>query len=213
VTLYAGDTAMIELLGTGDANITGTLAVATGGAITWAGGKGRADDAGIEHVEDANNYWYVKPDSYSMVYIKSAGATARSSALFIESGANINYGLYISSAACAIYANSAINSNSVVIVDSSGVSADAIAATSIGANGRGVRGVATAAGGVGIEAVAVSAATTALQISGGIVDGGSQRYTAMGDATAATDGLNRQTGDGRYALIASGRRWRRWMDA
>ena len=214
LALRTGTTAYIEMDNAGDISLTGTMAVATGGAITWAGGKGTADETGIEHVEDANNYWEVKPNSYSLVYVKSAGATARTSALFVENGANINYGLYVSSATSAIYTTSDIAFGSVVIIDSSGASSDAIAATSIGANGRGVRGVATAAGGVGVEAVAVAPATTALLVTGGIVDGGSQRYTNLANATADTDAVNRQTADARYAPIgSSSQTWRTWFGA
>jgi len=62
--------------------------------------------------------------------------------------------------------------------------------------------------GTGLAIAAILATGTAsilaLKIVGGKVDGGSQRYTAMGDATAATDGLNRQSGDARYTGITTG---------
>jgi len=45
----------------------------------------------------------------------------------------------------------------------------------------------------------------ALQIVGGIVDGGSQCYTALADATADTDAMNRQSCDARYERLATGR--------
>ena len=56
-------------------------------------------------------------------------------------------------------------------------------------------------GGVIAEGEAASG-TPALVIRNGIVDGGSQRYTALADATSDTDALNRQTGDARYAPLA-----------
>lgn len=99
------------------------------------------------------------------------------------------------------------------VVDGTGVGiygeATGIAIKGIGTgdNSHGVWGETTAEGGVAIYAQAVDGAV-ALAISGGIVNGGNQRYTNLADATDATDALNRQTGDLRY-----GRRWRHWMEA
>lgn len=161
LALRVGETAYISMNTAGNIDLTGTLAVATGGALTWAGGKGRADDTGIEHVEDANNSLYLRAN---------------------------DPGEFLS-----------------ITTDMADVG---IFAWNTRTSGIGLQGLAGGVGGIAVLAQAGGAATIALQISGGIVDGDNQRYTAMGNATAATDGLNRQTGDLRY-----GRRWRHWMEA
>jgi len=213
VTLFAGATPTIELLGTGDANITGTLAVATGGAITWAGGKGRADDTGIEHVEDVDNFWNVKPDATSLMTLHGANTT-RTAIMRVDGDNTVEYGLLVNGSKQGIYVTHTRASHNAVYIYTSGTASSALSGESAGANAGAVVGRATGAGGKGISAIASGSATTALQISGGIVDGGSQRYTAMGDATADTDGLNRQTADARYAPIGgSGQTWRTWFGA
>jgi len=180
LALRTGTTAYIEMDNAGNLDLTGTLAVATGGAITWAGGKGRADNTGIEHTEDASNYWTIRPTTEVFMSIFADG-----------SAINLD-----------VYNNSPIGG---AAINASAVGIGGIGLSGFG-NAYGVRGDSNV--GVGVLAQATAPATTALQIVGGIVDGGSQRYTNAADATAATDLVNRQTGDLRY-----GRRWRHWMEA
>lgn len=200
--LGVGETYTISMDGSGDMDLTGTLAVATGGAITWAGSKGTINDLGIYYEEAPNNFFRISVANGGAVSISTnSGFT---NALDVTSFAS-NYG--------AIYGKTEAQYAFGVKGESDEYGCSGVYGNSAGDSAVGVFGRATGPNGVGVFAQALSLATTALKISGGFVDGGSQRYTAMGDATAATDGLNRQTGDGRYALIASGRRWRRWMDA
>lgn len=46
------------------------------GTLKWGGGKGKADDTGLEHVEDANNYWDVKPGTTYFMRVVTAGGPA-----------------------------------------------------------------------------------------------------------------------------------------
>ena len=186
LALRTGTTAYIEMDNAGNLDLTGTLAVATGGSITWAGGKGVADDTGLEHTEDANNYFQIKPDESFFLSIVTNSSVA---GLNVLSTTTDGYGIY------------AVGVGEGVHADSSGTGISGVGAV-------GVSGYSQTAGGTGVLATVVAPATTALQISGGIVDGGSQRYTNLADATADTDAVNRQTGDLRY-----GRRWRHWMEA
>jgi len=82
-----------------------------------------------------------------------------------------------------------------------GIGVDGIAS---GEMGIGVLGRGSGDSGVGVKAVAEGTAQVALEISGGFVDGGSQRYTTLADAVADTDALNRQSGDARYTGITTG---------
>ena len=207
LALRTGTTAYIEMDNAGNLDLTGTLAVATGGAITWAGGKGRADDTGIEHIENVNNYWKVKPDSFSLMQLYGTVA-ARTSVLRVNADDQVEYGILISGGRSGLHVTHTYANNPAVYATASGSASSAIKGESSGANAAAVVGTATGSGGKGVSAIASGSATTALRISGGVVDGGSQRYTALADATAATDALNRQTGDLRY-----GRRWRHWMEA
>jgi hypothetical protein len=68
--------------------------------------------------------------------------------------------------------------------------------------GYGVAGLASKASDIGVLALAASPATIALQIDGGIVDGGLQRYTNLANWVAGTDALNKQSADLLYAPIA-----------
>lgn len=145
------------------------------GAIKWAGGKGVADATGISHTEDANNYWQVKPGATNLLEVKTAGGASYTAIYGREDDGYAIWGL-------------SLRGTGVYGTSSTGI---------------GFSGAADGAGGIGVVAKAALSATTALQINGGIVDGGSQRYTAMGNASADTDGLNRITADGRYAPIGS----------
>lgn len=192
-------------------SLTGTLAVATGGVITWAGGKGRADNTGIEHVEDALNYWEVKPDSDSFLRVFT---TDSHNAIHARSATG-NYG--------AIAAENTAVANAVGLLaqtisgtDGIGVwgyststlaNPDAVGVKGEATYGIGVWGKSYFSTGVAVKAEAAAGAT-ALLIAGGIVDGGSQRYTSLANPSAATDAVNLQTGDLRY-----GRRWRHWLEA
>lgn len=49
----------------------GTVALNAAGSVTWASGKGVANEIGIAHVEDMNNYWSVKPDDYVFLEVRS----------------------------------------------------------------------------------------------------------------------------------------------
>lgn len=173
--LGTGSTYTISMDAAGDMDLTGTLAVATGGAITWAGGEGTLNDSGITQSSDGSHFELHFSASYLVRVTNSTSNRPAITSIQTADWANI-------------YAKS---------YNATGSSAAVLAQTD---NGIAVRAYVNGSG-------------TALQIDGGIVNGGSQRYTALGDATAATDALNRQTGDGRYALIATGRRWRQWLEA
>lgn len=187
LALRTGETAYIEMDNAGNLDLTGTLAVATGGAITWAGGKGRADDAGLEHAEDVNNYFTVKPGAFSFLVVSadgfsSVGATISGQNVGVEGWSDGGTGV----TGGGLYG---------VI----GTSSDA---------GAGVVGQGMSPDSVGVLAFVANGGIIALQIDGGIVDGGSQRYTDLADAVADTDALNRRSADLRY-----GRRWRTWLEA
>jgi hypothetical protein len=173
------------------------------GAIKWAGGKGVADATGISHTEDANNYWKVKPGAAYFSEIVTQSSDATYIALRVVSTTNIAI-QGESSSGSAVVGNS--SSGSGVYGDSlssygvNGTSGSSWGVFGYSSTGIGAVGRSNGTGGIGVKASVSSPATTALQIDGGIVDGGSQRYTAMGNASADTDGLNRITADGRYLL-------------
>lgn len=60
---YAGPTGASNRLVYENGNLTLT------GALVWANGAGRADVNGLSHVEDANNYFQIKPDSDTTSFV------------------------------------------------------------------------------------------------------------------------------------------------
>lgn len=155
--------------------ITGTVAI-SGGEIVWAGGKGVADDSGISFTEDAQNKWDVGVTLGAMVAIE-VDDPARG----ISVDHNSALGLAIYGAAL-----------------SGGTGVQGRTTT-----GMGVNAIATSAGGTAVVANA-SGGGTSLQLAGGDMDAGSLKIENLADAAAATDALNRQTGDARYLQKASG---------
>ena len=189
ITMFAGATPVIELLGTGDANITGTLAVATGGAITWAAGVGRADVAGISITSPTSSSGSARHYSFnyggnevawlehynmmgrSDLELVAAAQSARSSYVTLRSIAPAG-----KMAAIYLYADDGVDQPYIFIHTESGA-----------------------------PLIEFNNADVSLNGDYHIID--------LADATADTDALNRRTGDSRYATIASGKRWRRWIDA
>lgn len=172
--------------------ITGALSV-NGGAIIWGGGKGRADDTGLEHVEDSRRFWKLKPDSDRFLWVLGGNGYEGSA---IEAYSERGAGVFGESSS-----NTGVAGQSSTGVGVLGVS-DYVGVEGL-SDGIGVQGRSQSLGGVAVKALA-SGGATALVIGGGLVDGGSQRYTNLADATAGTDGLNRQTGDGRYVQKSAG---------
>lgn len=86
---------------------TGVVEILAGGALVWAGGKGRADDTGIEHVETATNYWKVKPDASSFMEINTSGTTNYASLRITE---DVGIGAYVTGGALGVHAESGIPS-------------------------------------------------------------------------------------------------------
>lgn len=195
--------------------------------LTWANGKGQADSSGVRHVDSEDAYWKVEPDSIGFMYIYiGKDATNRNYALHIinETGdglqcqgllagvigfAGLGNGDGTGSTGDGVYGYTLEWDNTTPlgsIYDKAGVlgtSQKLIGVAGRSYTGTGVYGFAEDAGGVGIKAEASGSSTTALKIIGGDVDGGAQLYTNLADATADTDALNRRTGDGRYAPLAS----------
>lgn len=149
------------------------------GKIKWAAGKGVADATGIQYVEDANNYWKIVPGGDQMLEVLADGTYSK--------------GAYIRTRGAAAYAVHAV---------AEGNNSRAVLGEASGSSSRGVYGSASGELGVGVTAVAGGDATTALEIIGGIVDGGGQRFTNAGAASAGTDLITRDDGDARYAAIA-----------
>ena len=201
LALRTGTTAYIEMDNAGNLDLTGTLAVATGGAITWAGGKGRADDTGLAYNFDANSYWHASQyPSHALLIITTEVSDGES----VEHALDVSVsGSYQGSAlhAHAVGGSSALHAESV-----NGYGALITSDTSYGLVAQANAGQDKT--GVAIWAKVQGNPGTAILIENGVVNGGSQRYTNLANATAATDALNRQTGDLRY-----GRRWRHWMEA
>lgn len=172
----------------GDLDITGTL--------TWAMGKGVADSTGIEHTENATNFWYVKPTSECFLRVTACDAATETAIL---GQTDVGIGVYgLSNTGRGLLG---VSTGGTGVEGNGGVNGTGIKGIVSGASSIGVYG--NTFGGIAIHAD-VTLAGTALKISGGIVDGGGQRYTALADATAATDALNRQTGDARYPLRSDG---------
>ena len=194
--------------------------------LTWAGGKGKADATGISHTDSANAYWKVLPDStaFMHVYINEMeterhcalsvtnltgdGIQATGRSIGIIASAGLSWGDGDGATGDGVSGYTMEWDNTVAartIYDPSGVIGSSGKLTAVQGrtkSGIGLYGHAYEAGGIAIRAEVVTPATTALQIIGGIVDGGSQRYTALADAAADTDALNRRTADGRYAGMA-----------
>ena len=177
--------------------ITGTMAI-SGGSFEWAGGKGVADGTGIRFV-DGSAYWRVDLSGTELLSLKPS--TSRSFVIVLDmTGVGHAWGLVVEKLAYGAVGASFEGSGEYTI---------GVKASAQGDNGYGVMGVAYGAYGVGVSgsaadvkgAVGVLAAASglgvALKVQGGIAEGGGQRYTQMGDAVHDTDGLNRQTGDGR----------------
>ena len=159
--------------------------------------------SGIEHVEDANNYWEVKPDASFFLRVVALEASVGDATALFQTDVGVGCYGYASGAGYGVMG--VAGAGGIGVYGNPVSDATGIKGKSSGSNGVGVWG--NTLGGIAVKAE-VTLSGTALQISGGIVDGGSQRYTNLADATAATDALNRQTGDLRY-----GRRWRHWMEA
>ena len=170
LALRVGETAHIDMDNTGNLDLTGTLAVATGGAITWAGGKGRSDTSGIHQVFD---------DTNAVVdWVDAIGGT-RYGVIRMYSTPGPAHVLEIKNSLTALGYTRYID----LVAENNAVTKHFIFST----------GTSTLPGDVSIT---------------GSLNMNSQRVTAVANATAATDALNRQTGDLRY-----GRRWRHWMEA
>lgn len=202
LALRVGATSFIAMDNTGDMDLAGELAIATGGVITWAGGLGTINDTGIYYEENA--------DSFFRLSVANGGAVT------ISTDSGFTNALHVISFASyygAIYGKTEGQYAFGVKGESDEYGCSGVYGDSHGDSAFGIWGRATGSNGVGVFAQALTLATTALKISGGIVDGGSQRYTNLADAADALDAINRQTGDGRYSPIANGKRWRRWMDA
>lgn len=134
---------------------TGVVEIKPGGALVWAGGKGRADDTGIEHVEGASSYWEVKPNNDVFMKLVSIGGSS-----YVGFQATENDGTAIAGS----------------VVTGSGVYGSALGA------GIGVK--AATQGGVALEATAISGSGDALHANGisKLGDGGTTNYAAF-DAT------------------------------
>lgn len=157
------------------AKIIGTVAI-DGGEITWADGRGVADDTGISFTEDVNNVWDV-------------GVTLDAMLVIIVDDPAKGIDVTHSKATGLAIRGYADNGGDGV----QGRTTD----------GLGVNGLATAAGGVAVKANA-SGGGTSLLLAGGDADAGNQKITNLADATANQDALNRQTGDARYLQQSSG---------
>ena len=171
--------------------ITGAVRV-DGGAIEWAGGKGRADDSGLQHIESAQRFWDVRPGSDRVMRVQAGDGY---------------YG-------CAIEAFGA-NGYALFAESDTGYGVMGCAATGVGVTGvSDYIGVLASSLDTGLEAIAFETGTairaralngaTALAIVGGVVDGGLQRYTQLADATDDVDALNRRTADGRFLRKSAG---------
>ena len=73
--------------------ITGAVRV-DGGAIEWAGGKGRADDTGLQHLENTQRFWEVKPGSDRILRVFAGGGYSGSA---IETFSDNGYALFAES--------------------------------------------------------------------------------------------------------------------
>lgn len=180
-------------LGTGS---TYTISMDVSGDISMSGQIFMTDDIGIYFGDDTSAY-----TRFTIGELRVGDGSNYETVIHVDS-----IGLYH-------------NANNEILINADGLSyfksnfGTALSVHGIGGDGlRGysdtgiaITGSASDESGIGILANGSgNAASIALQISGGIVDGGSQRYTNLADATAATDALNRQTGDGRYCLQSTG---------
>jgi hypothetical protein len=163
-------------------------------------------------IEQNLNVTPVTPPAVVDIYLRKDGSTplegdweasdGNNRLITLREDANnyVRVGIQDASDGLVVYRDEASSSN--ILALNTGAGGTAVSGASLASDGKGVEGLAAAAGGVGVKATATGAATTAFEVAGGVVNGGGQRYADMGDATADTDGLNRQTGDGRYALAA-----------
>ena len=173
---------------------TGTQLEITG-LLTWSGGKGVANDTGLTYTESANSW--LKVDSTAAYLLRVYSKIAD----FASGG-----GLFETDEGNAVYGYASTSGKGVM-----GVSESGSGVYGNSASGAGVFGIGTLTGvkgqsltGVAVHAYAQNSAGTSLKVEGAKVDGGSQRYTNLADATAATDAVNRQTGDGRYLVQLGG---------
>ena len=176
------------------------------GSIKWAGGMGKADSTGLEFVVDANNY-------FKMLIGGTAGAS-----IYIATNSR-NYGIVANGLDVGVDGRASRSFGVGTSGTSTGDGGIGAYGYATGVDGIGVKGYAAGQDNIGVLGIssngsaavkAQASGTTpySLMIFGKPVDGGSQRYTALADAIADTDAMNRQScdarGDARYTGITTG---------